>query len=53
MILCKQKFQLLHQQIKAPKGIDLIIHSRPLTKEEEHGISEYIKNYKLKGSKNT
>jgi hypothetical protein len=37
--------------IKEPKGVDFIIQSRPLTKEEELGISEYIKNYKLKNSK--
>ena len=34
--------------IKEPKGIDFIIQSRPLTKQEELGISEHIKNYKLK-----
>ena len=37
--------------IKEPKGVDFIIQSRPLTKEEELGISEHIKNYKLKSSK--
>ena len=37
--------------IKEPKGVDLIINSRPLTKEEEVAISEYIRNYKLKNSK--
>ncbi len=34
--------------IKEPKGIDFIIQSRPLTKEEENAISEHIKMYKLK-----
>lgn len=37
--------------IKEPKGVDFIIKSRPLTKEEEIAISEHIKNYKLKNSK--
>ncbi len=37
--------------IKEPKGIDFIIQSRLLTKEEELGISEHIKNYKLKNNK--
>jgi hypothetical protein len=37
--------------IKEPKGVDFIIQSRPLTKEEELGISEHIKNYKLKNKK--
>ena len=37
--------------IKEPKGVDFIIQSRPLTKEEELGISEHIKNYKLKNNK--
>ena len=36
--------------IKEPKGVDFIIQSRPLTKAEELGISEHIKNYKLKKS---
>jgi hypothetical protein len=39
--------------IKEPKGVDFIIQSRPLTKEEELGISEHIKNYKLKNNKIT
>jgi hypothetical protein len=39
--------------IKEPKGVDFIIQSRPLTKEEELGISEHIKNYKLKNNKPT
>ena len=34
--------------IKKPQGVDFIINSRPLTKEEEIGISNYIKNYKEK-----
>jgi hypothetical protein len=36
--------------IKEPKGVDFIIQSRPLTKAEELGISEHIKNYKLKNN---
>jgi hypothetical protein len=36
--------------IKEPKGVDFIIQSRPLTKEEELAISEHIKNYKLKNN---
>jgi hypothetical protein len=32
--------------IKEPTGIDLVIKSRPLTKEEETAISEYIRTYK-------
>jgi hypothetical protein len=36
--------------IKEPKGVDFIIKSRPLTKEEEIAISEHIRNYKLKNS---
>lgn len=39
--------------IKEPKGVDFIIKSRPLTKEEEIAISEHIRNYKLKNSKVT
>lgn len=36
------------RHIKEPKGVDFIIKSRPLTKEEELLISEHIKTYKLK-----
>ena len=36
--------------IKEPKGVDFIIQSRPLTKEEELAISEYSLNYKLKNN---
>ncbi|MDP2336442.1 MAG: hypothetical protein Q8N05_08345 [Bacteroidota bacterium] len=36
--------------IKEPAGVDLIINSRPLTKEEETAISEYIRAYKAKHS---
>lgn len=32
--------------IKEPDGIDFIIKSEPLTKEERVAISEYIRNYK-------
>ena len=34
--------------IKEPAGVDLVINSRPLTKEEETAISEYIRVYKEK-----
>jgi hypothetical protein len=33
--------------IKEPEGVDLIIKSRPLTKEEEITISNYIRAYKI------
>ena len=36
--------------IKEPAGVDFVINSRPLTKEEETAISEYIRNYKEKSS---
>ena len=32
--------------IKEPDGIDFLIKSEPLTKEERIAISEYIRNYK-------
>ncbi len=32
--------------IKEPDGVDFIIRSEPLTKEERAAISEYIRNYK-------
>ena len=34
--------------IKEPAGVDFVINSRPLTKEEETAISEYIREYKAK-----
>jgi hypothetical protein len=34
--------------IKEPAGVDLVINSRQLTKEEEIAISEYIIAYKAK-----
>jgi hypothetical protein len=37
--------------IKEPDGVDFVINSRPLTKEEETAISEYILDYKNKHSK--
>ena len=37
--------------IKEPKGIDFVIKSRPLTKEEEIAISNYIRSYKAKHSR--
>ena len=36
--------------IKEPDGVDFLIKSRPLTKEEEDAISNYIKSYKEKHS---
>jgi hypothetical protein len=36
--------------IKEPEGVDLIIKSRTLTKEEEISISNYILAYKTKHS---
>ena len=36
--------------IKEPDGIDFFINSRPLTKEEEIAISNYILAYKSKHS---
>jgi len=32
--------------IKEPAGVDFVINSRPLTKEEESSISAYIAAYK-------
>ncbi len=34
--------------IKEPLGVDLVINSRPLTKDEEIAISKYIRAYKTK-----
>ncbi|MBI5217155.1 MAG: hypothetical protein HY960_15470 [Ignavibacteriae bacterium] len=39
--------------IKEPAGVDLYIKSKPLTKDEEKAISEFIKADKLKRSKVT
>jgi len=39
--------------IKEPKGVDLIINSRPLTKEEELAISKYLRAYKAKNYQRT
>ncbi len=36
--------------IKEPNGIDFVINSRLLTKDEEIAISEYIRAYKAKHS---
>lgn len=36
--------------IKEPKGVDFVINSRPLTKDEEASISNYIREYKEKHS---
>jgi hypothetical protein len=36
--------------IKEPDGVDLVIKSRPLTKDEEVSISNYIRAYKAKHS---
>lgn len=38
--------------IKEPKGVDFIINSRNLTKEEELAISNYILAYKAKSYNN-
>lgn len=37
--------------IKEPIGIDFVINSRPLTKDEEMAISEFIRAYKAKHAK--
>ena len=34
--------------IKEPNGVDFVINSRALTKEEEIAISNYIRAYKAK-----
>lgn len=36
--------------VKEPAGVDLVINSRPLTKDEEIAISKYIQAYKTKHS---
>jgi hypothetical protein len=36
--------------IKEPDGVDFVINSRPLTKDEEVAISNYIRAYKAKHS---
>ena len=36
--------------IKEPNGVDFVINSRPLTKDEEIAISKYIRAYKAKHS---
>lgn len=37
--------------IKEPAGVDFVVNSRPLTKEEESAISAYIAAYKAKSKK--
>ena len=37
--------------VKEPKGVDLEINSRDLTKEEESAISEFIKTFKASKQK--
>lgn len=37
--------------IKEPAGVDFVIKSRPMTKDEEIAISEYIRAYKIKHTK--
>lgn len=37
--------------VKEPEGVDFVIKSRPLTKDEEDAISNYIRAYKAKHSK--
>lgn len=39
--------------IKEPKGVDLVIKSKQLTKEQEASISKFIREYKEKRSKRT
>ena len=39
--------------LKEPAGVDFVINSRPLTKEEETAISEYIRVYKAKSFQKT
>ncbi len=36
--------------IKEPEGVDFVINGKPLTKDEEIAISNYIKSYKAKHS---
>ena len=36
--------------IKEPEGVDFVINSRQLTKDEEIAISDYIRSYKAKHS---
>jgi hypothetical protein len=38
--------------IKEPDGVDFVINGRPLTKEEELAISNYISTYKAMHSTN-
>jgi len=37
--------------IKEPKGVDLVIKSRPLTAKEEADLSKYIRDLKEKRKK--
>ena len=37
--------------IKEPDGVDFVINSRPLTRDEEIAITEYIRAYKTKHSR--
>jgi hypothetical protein len=37
--------------IKEPDGVDFVINSRPLTKDEEIAITEYIRAYKARHSR--
>ena len=34
--------------IREPEGIDFVIQSKPLTKEEEQALSKFIREYKEK-----
>lgn len=36
--------------IREPEGVDLVIQSKPLTKEEEQALSKFIRDYKAKHS---
>jgi hypothetical protein len=39
--------------IKEPEGVDFVINSRSLTKDEEIAISNYIRAYKAKHAQKT
>ena len=34
--------------IREPEGVDFVIQSKPLTKEEEEALSKFIRKYKEK-----
>jgi hypothetical protein len=37
--------------IKEPDGVDFVINSRPLTRDEEIAIREYIRTYKARNER--